>query len=670
MSSILRNVMALGNRESTVKDSLLKHLSNSVKQIQLGQTQPSSSCENEDHTNLCTVLEAIFIHGLKDTFITRVTQVIGSDPDLHPEPSFWGPLLIFSHREIIDQITVLNLVTTDVGRCRAWLRVVLNDCLLSSYFQAMRQDNKALLPYYKRSAFVRDPELLDVSQRLIQGVEGYTFCFVSNSSLLNMWTNPPLLLAGLWMPPMRTCPVASGVDIVNMLEEMPAPITEVAVPKKSSPMDLRQVVACNEEEALKIILGTPVSDDQMMENAKQNNVTGGFKGENGVDHRTTETDIRSTKEGHSEMKSSIEEGASSFGNSLVGRLGWSSSFDEVVDEETNTRECRSEERETPSGKASVVGVANCKVAVPRSPSEVQSYQSLLQSYNLLSGNYVKTPDLRDFLHKFENSSDSAADLTSNVEVDDPEFGSLVQQLGKLATERGLDAQDYMCRGCGHPIGISLSRARVCSFGGGYYCADCHTGEEWIIPARVIHNWDFKRYQVSRKAAAFLEEIQHHPLLDLKVLNPRLYVEAEEMSQLQTLRHKLNLLRAYLFTCREPVIEDLQKRVWPREYLYEHVHLYSVADLLQISSGVLAQLLRKVVAFAKNHVLTCWLCSQKGFICEVCNNPKVIYPFDVESSYRCAECSAVYHIGCLDATKPCPKCERRQKREDLLEVVSS
>ena len=45
---------------------------------------------------------------------------------------------------------------------------------------------------------------------------------------------------------------------------------------------------------------------------------------------------------------------------------------------------------------------------------------------------------------------------------------------------------------------------------------------------------------------------------------------------QRLRIQLNLLRAYLFTCREPVIEELQKRVWPREYLYEHVHLYSVA----------------------------------------------------------------------------------------------
>lgn len=48
-----------------------------------------------------------------------------------------------------------------------------------------------------------------------------------------------------------------------------------------------------------------------------------------------------------------------------------------------------------------------------------------------------------------------------------------------------------------------------------------------------------------------------------------------MSQLQALRIQLNFLRAYLFTCREPVIEELQKKLWPRDYLYEHVHLYSI-----------------------------------------------------------------------------------------------
>lgn len=67
--------------------------------------------------------------------------------------------------------------------------------------------------------------------------------------------------------------------------------------------------------------------------------------------------------------------------------------------------------------------------------------------------------------------------------------------------------------------------------------------------------------------------------------------------------------------------------------YDVTSFVAFQDLLQIPSGTLVHLLQKVVAFAKEHVLSCWLCRQKGFICEVCNNPKVIYPFDMESTYR-------------------------------------
>nr|CAD7409721.1 unnamed protein product [Timema cristinae] len=105
MNSLLRSVVSSGGREIAVKESLVVQLSNSVKQIQLEQTKKNPfSYGCDDTASLCTVLEAIFIHGLKETFINRVTQVIGTDPDQRPEPSFWGPLLVFSHRELIDQV--------------------------------------------------------------------------------------------------------------------------------------------------------------------------------------------------------------------------------------------------------------------------------------------------------------------------------------------------------------------------------------------------------------------------------------------------------------------------------------------------------------------------------------------------------------------------------------
>jgi hypothetical protein len=40
-----------------------------------------------------------------------------------------------------------------------------------------------------------------------------------------------------------------------------------------------------------------------------------------------------------------------------------------------------------------------------------------------------------------------------------EFINLVQQLGKLATEPGLDNQNYACKACGHPVGMNFGKAK-------------------------------------------------------------------------------------------------------------------------------------------------------------------------------------------------------------------
>lgn len=65
------------------------------------------------------------------------------------------------------------------------------------------------------------------------------------------------------------------------------------------------------------------------------------------------------------------------------------------------------------------------------------------------------------------------------------------------------------------------------------------------------------------------------------LNPYIYGAVEEMAELQVLRNQLNFLRAYLYTCREPIIEQLQKQMWPREYMYEHIHQYSITVSLSL-----------------------------------------------------------------------------------------
>lgn len=58
---------------------------------------------------------------------------------------------------------------------------------------------------------------------------------------------------------------------------------------------------------------------------------------------------------------------------------------------------------------------------------------------------------------------------------------------------------------------------MCRFTGSYYCDNCMSAESITIPARIIHNWDFKRYSVSQRAYNYIEEIKDHPTIDLKVL---------------------------------------------------------------------------------------------------------------------------------------------------------
>lgn len=71
------------------------------------QADPDSIADSSSEaiSALCTILEAIFIHGLKETFIQKVSQAMMSELDARPDPNFWGPLLEVSHRDVIDEVS-------------------------------------------------------------------------------------------------------------------------------------------------------------------------------------------------------------------------------------------------------------------------------------------------------------------------------------------------------------------------------------------------------------------------------------------------------------------------------------------------------------------------------------------------------------------------------------
>uniref|UniRef100_A0A8C6JHH5 Uncharacterized protein n=1 Tax=Melopsittacus undulatus TaxID=13146 RepID=A0A8C6JHH5_MELUD len=214
-----------------------------------------------------------------------------------------------------------------------------------------------------------------------------------------------------------------------------------------------------------------------------------------------------------------------------------------------------------------------------------------------------------------------------------ENGFLLQYLVAIPMEKGLDSQSFICAGCSRQIGFSFAKPKLCAFSGLYYCDSCHRDEETVIPSRLIHNWDLAKRGVCQQAFRFLSQIRNQPLIDLKLVNESLYDHVDRMGRILRSREQLKLLGDYLIMCRSGALKELSKRLDHRHYLLEYPHKYSVADLRQIADGVFETFLQSLLQFASHHVYNCDLCTQRGFICQLCNSSDIIFPFEFDTTTR-------------------------------------
>ncbi|KAI5255972.1 Pleckstrin-likey Domain-Containing Family M Member 1 [Manis pentadactyla] len=288
---------------------------------------------------------------------------------------------------------------------------------------------------------------------------------------------------------------------------------------------------------------------------------------------------------------------------------------------------------------------------------------------------------------------------------------LLQYLVAIPTEKGLDPQGCLCAGADslslHPQPASPAlppvhseegallwcqnerpgwkRFRSCpargsrllladwllirmtqalAFAGLYHCDICHQDDAWVIPARIIHTWDLTKRLICRQALRFLTHIRAQPLINLQLVNASLYEHVEQMHLIGRSREQLKLLGDYLGLCRSGALKELSKRLNHRNYLLESPHKYSVADLQQIAEGVYEGFLKALIEFASQHVYHCDLCTQRGFICQICHHHDIIFPFEFDTTVRCDECKTVFHQSCQAVVKKgCPRCARRRKYQE-------
>lgn len=234
---------------------------------------------------------------------------------------------------------------------------------------------------------------------------------------------------------------------------------------------------------------------------------------------------------------------------------------------------------------------------------------------------------------------------------------------RICPETGMSSQQYKCAECRKQIGLTRgerSEARLCDYSGQYFCEECHWNDMVVIPARVVHNWDFSTYKVSRQWKQFLDLMLTRPLLKIEKLNPELFKFVVELREIKRLREEILIMKKYLVTCREALERKLLLQLKEKQHFVDSDNIYSLQDLIDINSGSLLAFLTKTHSVFFTHIKEeCELCEAKGFVCEICGKDEVIFAFDPHAA-QCNECRAVYHKSCFKAGV-CPKCERRQKK---------
>ena len=238
----------------------------------------------------------------------------------------------------------------------------------------------------------------------------------------------------------------------------------------------------------------------------------------------------------------------------------------------------------------------------------------------------------------------------------------------ICPDHGLGAQEYKCSDCSAQIGFNqemFAEARLCDYSGQYMCPDCHKREMTVVPARVIHNWDFRNRSVSQRAKETLAILHDRPTIDLQQCNPLLLNHVEEVLEFSRLRREIKQMTRFLKQCRfagaEPKLLDA---LADRPYLYKTESMYSIRDLVELKDGSLLAAARHSHGACDQHIRKdCQLCSAKGSFCEYCKTDQIIFPFDV-NVLQCKECRAVSHTSCVadgDAAGiQCPRCARIAK----------
>ncbi|KAJ8498355.1 hypothetical protein OPV22_008907 [Ensete ventricosum] len=273
---------------------------------------------------------------------------------------------------------------------------------------------------------------------------------------------------------------------------------------------------------------------------------------------------------------------------------------------------------------------------------------------------------KDWNSKFSTYKDSPEDHS--------ELGKTIPLVVDIKPRKSmqqlLELQHYTCAGCHKQLDVTKTllgelvqtlgwrRPWFCEYTGQLFCASCHTNDTSVLPAKVLHHWDFSLYPVSQLAKAYLESIYDQPMLCVSAMNPFLLSKVPALVQVMGIRKKISAMFPYI---RCPFRTSIQRGLGFRRHLLESNDFFALRDLVDLSKGAFAALpimLETVSNKILEHITQqCLVCYDTGVPCaarQVCCDPmSLIFPFQEAEAARCGSCGSIFHKPCLAKVIICP-----------------
>eukprot|EP00698_Gefionella_okellyi_P009028 TRINITY_DN2262_c0_g1_i1.p1 TRINITY_DN2262_c0_g1~~TRINITY_DN2262_c0_g1_i1.p1 ORF type:complete len:896 (-),score=207.51 TRINITY_DN2262_c0_g1_i1:145-2832(-) len=248
---------------------------------------------------------------------------------------------------------------------------------------------------------------------------------------------------------------------------------------------------------------------------------------------------------------------------------------------------------------------------------------------------------------------------SPVKIPTGEFDPTAPQLvTTVFTKRAPSEQQGKCYQCGDLLPTSVfATTRFCWYSGRHYCEKCHVFETAIIPARVLHLWDFRPQYVCTVAKDYIEFISGEPVLNVSANNPELFNKVKPLKAVRQMRERLRMMGDYILTCGRQKAE-LMNIIAGREYFLSYEDFYSLHDLVDVNDGSLLPKLQQIAAEYEKHIAkSCDLCQRRGHYCDFCSSKDLIYPFQTDVVSQCDKCLSYFHSNCF-MEGVCVMCARR------------